>query len=79
MATVLSFRPRQCLNPFKMLPFKGSFGMGLFGHISNYVFRSAEFRENISYEGRLFFENVQNLIKISKMEQQIQKKLLFLR
>ena len=57
-----------------MLPVNGSFEIGLFGHISNHVFRSAYFRKEIRYEGHLFFENVLNLMQISKMEKEIQKK-----
>ena len=29
------------------------------------------------YEGHLFFENVQNLMQISKMQEKIEKKLFF--
>ena len=57
-----------------MLPVKGSFETGLFGHISSHVFRSAYFRKEISYEGHLFFENVLNLMQISKMQAEIDKK-----
>ena len=58
-------------NPFRMLPVKGSFETGLFAHISNYVFPSAYFREKISYEGHVFFQNVQKLMCISKIEKKI--------
>ena len=57
-----------------MLAVKGSLEMGLFGHISSHVFRSAQFRKEISYEGHLFFENVLNLMQISKMQDKIDKK-----
>ena len=40
MVTVLLSRLQQCLNPFTMLPVKGSFETGLIGHISSHVFRS---------------------------------------
>ena len=75
MVTVLLSRSQQCLNPFTMLPVKGSFETGLFGHISSHVFRSAYFRKEISYEGHLFFENVLNLMQISKMQEKIDKKI----
>ena len=58
-----------------MLPVKGSLETGLIGHISSHVFRSAEFWKEISYEGHPFFENVGNLMKISKMQEKIDKKL----
>ena len=58
-----------------MLPVKGSFETGLLGHISSHVFRSVKFRKRISYQGHLFFENVLNLMHISKMQKKYQKKL----
>ena len=67
MVTVLLSRSEQCLNPFTMLPVNGSFETGRFGHISNHVFRSAQFRKEINYEGHLFFEKFLNLMEISKM------------
>ena len=75
MATVLLSRLQHCLNPFTMLPVKGSFETGLIGHRSSHVFRSASFQKEISYEAYLFFENVLNLMKISKMQEKIHKKL----
>ena len=62
MVTVLRLRLQQFLNAFTMLFVKGSFETGLFGQISNHVFRIAEFRKKISYEGHLSFANVQNLM-----------------
>ena len=73
MVTVLLSRLQQCLNPFILLPVKGSFETGLIGHISSHVFRSAEFPKEISYEAYLFFESVLNFMQISKMEQKIEK------
>ena len=58
-----------------MLPVKGLFKTGLIGHISRHVFRSAQFWNKISYEGHPFFGNVGNLMKISKMQEKIDKKL----
>ena len=58
-----------------MLPVKGSLETGLIGHISRHVFQSAEFWKEISYEGHPFFENVGNLMQISKMQEKIDKKL----
>ena len=75
MLTVLLSTSQQCLNPFTMLPVKGSFETGLFAHISNYVFQRALFRKKISYEASLIFENVLNLMQISKTEEKIAKKL----
>ena len=62
MVTVLSLRLQKSLTPFTMLPAKGSFETGVFGRISNFVFRSVLFREKISYGSHLFLENVQNLM-----------------
>ena len=61
-----------------MWPVKGSFETGLIGHISSHVFRSVWFRKEISSEGHLFFENVLNLMQISKMQKKSQKKLFVL-
>ena len=61
MVTVLRLRLQQFLNVFTMLSVKGSFETGLFGQISNHVFRIALFRKKI-YEGHLFSANVQNLM-----------------
>ena len=77
MVTVLLSRLQQCLNQFTMLPVKGSFELGLFGHISSHVFRSAYFWKDLRYEGHLSFENVQNLMQISKMQQKIDEKFFF--
>ena len=73
MVTVLLSRWQHCLNPFTMLPVKGSFETGLIGHISSHVFRSAQFQKEISYEAYLFFENVLNFMQISKMQEKIGK------
>ena len=78
MVQVLLSRSQQCLNPFTMLRVKGSFETGLFGHITSHVFRSAFFRKEISYEGHLFFENVPNLMQISKMQEENDKKVFVL-
>ena len=72
---MLFSRSQHFLNPFTMLPVKGSFETGLIGHISSHVFRSAWFRKEISYEGHLFFENIPNLMHISKMQKKYRKKL----
>ena len=58
-----------------MLPVKESFETGLIGHMPSHIFRSAYFRKEISYEGRLFFENIPNLMHISKMQKKYQTKL----
>ena len=39
-----------------------------FRHLSNHVSRSPKFRKYISYESLFFFENVQNLIKVLKLQ-----------
>ena len=65
---MLSIRFQQCFGPFILLLLKGSSETGLFRDLSNHVFLSREVQKDISYEGHRFFENVQNLIYISKME-----------
>ena len=45
-----------------MLLVEGSSETGPFEHLSNHVLRRPYFRKNISYEGKPFFQNVQNLI-----------------
>ena len=43
-------------------------------HLSTHLFRRRCFWKYIGYEGHLFFENVQNLIEISKRERKIEIK-----
>ena len=71
MLKVLSFIFQQCFEPFTMLFVEGSSERGLLGHLFNPVFRSPEVKKYISYEGHLFFENVQNLISIYKIQKKI--------
>ena len=51
-----------------MLLVEESSETGLFRYLSNHVFRSPYLGESISYEGHLFFQNLQNLIYISKTQ-----------
>ena len=55
MVKLLSFRFQQCFSPFTMLLVERPSKKGLFGHLSNHVFRSPSVRIYISYEGHLFF------------------------
>ena len=75
MIKVLSCRIQQCLAPLTMLLLKASSKTGLFGLLSNRVFCSTLFRKHITYEGHLFFQNLQNFIDISKMQQEIDRRL----
>ena len=59
-----------------MLLVEGSSETGLFRYLSNHVFRSPYLGESISYEGHLFFQNLQNLIYISKTEKKLKKFLI---
>ena len=70
----LLFRLQQCLNPFVMLSVQGSSETLLFGHLSNDVFRSPEFRKYISYKGYPFLKYLENLTYILKMPKKFQKK-----
>ena len=47
---------------------------GFFIHLSNHIFRSPSVQKYISYEGHIFFENVQNWIYISKLQKKKKKK-----
>ena len=57
-----------------MLLFEGYCEAGLFRHLSNPVFRNLQFREYISYECDLLFQNIQNLMQIWK---KLEKMLVF--
>ena len=57
-----------------MLLVEGSSDTGLFRKLSKQVFRSPEVQKYISYTGHLFFENVQNWIYVSEMQERIEKK-----
>ena len=61
-----------------MLLVEGSSEAGSFRQYSNHVFRSLEFRKYISYEGHPFFQFLQNLIWISKMQKKIDKNVFHL-
>ena len=77
MVKFVSFRFQHCLIPFTMLLVEGSSETQLFRDLSNNVFRNPYSRKYISYEGRLFFENVQNLMFISKIEKKIKESFSF--
>ena len=51
---VLLCRFQHCLGAFDAFPVEGCSETRLFTHLSNYVFRSPQFRKYISYEGHLF-------------------------
>ena len=51
--------------------------MALFREWSNQVFDSLWFWKHISYDNHSFFQNVQNLMKISGKEEKIDKKFSF--
>ena len=42
-------------------------------HLSNHIFDSLSFRKYIGYECHPFFQNVQNLMRISKIERKIEQ------
>ena len=51
-----------------MLTLEGFSEMRFFRHLTNHVFRSSEFPKHISNEGHPFIRNVQNLMKIPKVQ-----------
>ena len=54
-----------------MLLVEGCCETGPFRHLSQHLFRSPYFQKYITFEGHLFFRNVQNLIQICKMHKKI--------
>ena len=59
--------------PYMLLLLEGSYETGLLSDLINNVFLSPKFGKYISSESQLFFQNVQNLSFISKMQQQIEE------
>ena len=57
-----------------MLILEGFSEMRFFRHLTNHVFSSSEFPKYISNEGHPFIQNVQNLMKISKVQLNIVRK-----
>ena len=72
MVMVPFFRFEQCLGQFAMLLVEGYCETALFRLLGNDVLGSPEFPKYISYECHLFFENVQNLMYISKIQKKIE-------
>ena len=60
MVRVLSFRFQQRFGPFTMFLVKGSSETGLLRDLPNHAFGSPLLRKYITYEGHLFFDNVEN-------------------
>ena len=58
-----------------MLLVQGSSQTGLFRHLSNRAFRNPLVRKYVTYEGHLVLKNAQNLIQISKVQKNVEKKL----
>ena len=79
MVQVLLFRFQHYFGPFTMLLVEGSSQMGLFRPLSKHVFRSLQVQKYNSYEAHLLFENLQNWIQISKIQQKIGKMLFCFR
>ena len=67
---------QQCLGSFTNSPFEGSSEKGLFRHLSKHVLRSPQFLKYITYEGHIFFQNVQNLILLPKMHKKLWNRFL---
>ena len=66
-------RFQQCFGAFTMLLVEGSSETGLFRHLSNDVFGVRNFENTKAVRVISFFQNVQNLIWISRMPQKIEK------
>ena len=66
---------QQCLRTFTILIFEATSQTGLFRHLSDYLFWVRNFGNKKAVRVMIFFQNVQNLIYISKIQQRIQKEL----
>ena len=73
---VLSYILQQFFGPFTMLTIERCSEILLFRHSSKHVIRLPLFWKSITYERHLFFQNVQNFMLSSEMEQKVQKKVL---
>ena len=58
---------KQCFGPFNMLTTHKCSDTGLFRHLSNLAFCSLKFEKPITSEADLFFQSIQNFMKISKI------------
>ena len=66
MGKVALSRFQQSLGPFAMFVVEDTSETGFYRHLFNHLFRRQEFGNYIGSEGHLFFENVQNLMEVSK-------------
>ena len=66
MIKLLPWRVQGYFGPFIMLLVEGSSETRRLGHLSNHVFGVRNFGNKKIYEGHIFSQNVQNLLKISK-------------
>ena len=73
---MLPCRFHNCLGHFEMFTVEGCSETRLSKHSSNHIYDSVRFRKYIGYEYHLLFQNVPNLMKISKMERKIAKMFL---
>ena len=73
MVKVVCFRFLQCLMPLTCCLSKGSLKPKFLEIFLSAFFGPRNFGKYISYESHLFFENVENLTIVSKMQKQIEK------
>ena len=71
---MLRGRFQKCLGTCAMLVVEASSETRLFRHLSNHVFAVRNLRNTKAMRVMFFFENIQDLIQISKMSPEIQKK-----
>ena len=74
MVKVALSRFQMCLDPVPMFLVEGTSKTVFYRHLSNRFFPRRQFGKHIGYEDHLLFENVQNLMSISKMQRKIEKK-----
>ena len=73
MRELLRCRWQQCFGLSNMMTVHKCSETGFFNHLNYHAFWSLYLRKHISYQAHLFFQNVQNLMKISKIQKRIQK------
>ena len=64
MTKILPCGFKQCFGPFNLLTADRFSDAGLFRHLSNRTFSSLMFQKPITSEPYLFFESIENFMKI---------------
>ena len=75
MVKVALCRFQQSLGTFAMFVVENTPKTRFYRHLYNHLFRGRRFGNYIGYEGQLFFENVQNLMLVSKFQRKVFKEI----